>query len=362
MADTGFRDGKGRASSTMFGTGGPVTVSVAINSDIDVGGARRAANKMGIDAGMSETEAGSLALVVTEAARNIARYGRAGSVMLRSVNGNRQPMIEMIAIDSGPGLPDVAKAMTDGYSTGGTPGKGLGAMKRLSSEFDIWSSKQAGTVIVARFAISSRQVDDDVAGIGIVCTALKGEAECGDAWMVERSGSGVLAAVIDGLGHGPEAAVAADTAVDIIRRKKNSTLDEIMRAAHDALRSTRGAAVQIAIIDAIAGTLRSAGIGNISASINTRDGMKIIPAQPGIVGHQMSRVREVTLPWSTDSLLTMHSDGVSGRWRFETYPGLRLRDPAISAAVIHRDFARGRDDATIMMLRTGGEAREALST
>jgi hypothetical protein len=251
--------------------------------------------------------------------------------------------------------------MMDGYSTGGTPGKGLGAMKRLSSEFDIWSSNQAGTVIVARVAISSRKTGDDVAALGIVCTPLKGEAECGDAWIVERSGSGILAAVIDGLGHGPDAAVAADTAVDVIRRRKNSTLEEILKSAHDALRATRGAAVQIAIIDAGAGTLRSAGIGNISASINTRDGMKIIPAQPGIVGHQMSRVREITLPWSSDSLLAMHSDGVSAKWRFESYPGLRLRDPAISAAVIHRDFARNRDDATIMMLRTSGEVRAELT-
>jgi hypothetical protein len=135
----------------------------------------------------------------------------------------------------------------------------------------------------------------------------------------------------------------------------------MLRTAHDALKPTRGAAVQIAAIDTANRTITSAGVGNISASINTADGSKSIPSQPGIVGHQMSRVRELVLPWGNDSLLAMHSDGVSARWRLDAYPGLRLRDPAITAAVLYRDFARGRDDATILMVRTTNNARASVA-
>lgn len=342
----------GRPSSAPVGAGGPLNVIIPISGDSDVGSARRAANKIGMDAGMSETEAGSISLVVTEAARNIARYGGEGSIMLRLIDDNRQPMVEMIAIDKGPGIGDMSRAMSDGFSTGGTPGKGLGAIRRLSSEFDIWSSSTCGTVVVSRIAIASRKAESDVASIGVVCSPLRGETECGDAWMIDTTANGFIVALVDGLGHGPEAAVAADTAIAVIRRKRNSTLDEMLRSANDACKPTRGAAVQIATISTTSRTIVSAGVGNISASINTGGGSKSIPSQPGIVGHQMSRVREQTLPWSADSLLAMHSDGLSARWRLDSYPGLRLRDPAIIAAVLYRDFMRGRDDATILMVRS----------
>jgi len=300
---------------------------------------------------MSESDAGSVALAVTEAATNIARYGREGMIILRNAASTDMPVVEMIAVDNGPGIRDVGRAIADGFSTGGTSGEGLGAINRMASEFDIWSEPGCGTAIVARFGTSQKKTPLATMTIGVVCTALAGEAACGDAWLVEPIDTGVLVAVVDGLGHGPDAAIAAGSAIQLIQRNKTRSPVAILAATNAALRPTRGAAVQIAIIDLHAGTVRSAGAGNISTSVMAHEKSKSIPSQPGIVGHQMPKVREVVVPWTPGSMLAMHSDGISARWAIDTYPGLRLHDPALAAAVIYRDFARTRDDATMLVIR-----------
>ena len=340
------------------GVGGPVSQVVHIRDESDIGLARRSAARVAADAHMSENDAGALALVTTEAANNIARYGRDGLIILRSIGENDEKTVEMIAADKGPGIADLNRAFSDGYSTGGTPGKGLGAIKRMSRHFDMWSIADGGTSLVARFGakVESSALPSD---IGVVCSSLAGETSCGDAWMVEETPEGTLIALADGLGHGHDAAIAADTAIDLMRRRKRSSLIDILQLTHNALRSTRGAAIQIAVVERGKGTVRSAGVGNISASVITRGAFKGVPSQPGIVGHQMPTVREVTLPWERDSVLVMHSDGISAKWKIDSYPGIAMRDPALLAAVIYRDSARARDDATVVTYRAtaAGDAR-----
>lgn len=332
------------------GLGGPESVVIAIHDESDVGAARRAAGRLANAVGLDSTQAGSFALSVTEAATNVARYARDGMIVLRGMSNSDDPVVEMIAIDRGPGIRDLGRAMSDGFSTGGTPGNGLGAINRAATNFDLWSHAGAGTALIARFGVFRSQPVVPVR-IGVVCTPLAGEIACGDAWLVERTRHGFLVALVDGLGHGPDAAVAADSAIHMIRKNVERAPAEMLELANGSLRPTRGAAIQIATVDLRAQELRSAGVGNISTSVIYDDQSKSIPSQPGIVGHQMPKVREVVFPWKADSLLAMHSDGVSGRWSIDKYPGLRQRDPSLAAAVLYRDFARPRDDATILMLR-----------
>jgi hypothetical protein len=224
----------------------------------------------------------------------------------------------------------------------------------MSKEFDIWSAPDCGTAVVARFE-SRAEGNAARPNVGVICVAVAGETACGDAWIVEQIPNGTLIALVDGLGHGPDAAIAADTAISVIQRRKTSSLTDILQATHLALRSTRGAAVQLAIADVGSQTVRSVGVGNIATSAVTHSGTRSIPSQPGIVGMQMPHLREVSIPWSSDSLLVMHSDGVSARWKLDSLPGLRLRDPALSAAVLYREFSRARDDATIVTFRETGD-------
>ncbi len=332
------------------GRGGPESLVIAVREETEVGTARRAAARMASEAGLSESDSGSLALVVTEAAMNIARYGGGGSIILSDLRARGRNFIEMIAVDKGRGISDMTRALSDGYSTGGTPGKGLGAIRRMSGEFDLWSAPSLGTVLVARVPVSKRESESG-SNSGVVCTAIHGESVCGDAWLIESLREGLIIAVADGLGHGRDAAIAADAALDVVRRRKASSLADIFDFSSRALRATRGAALQVVKINLQSNTITSAGVGNISTSVSTHAQSKSLPSQPGIVGHQMPRVREQVIPWASDSMLVMHSDGVSARWKLETYPGLRARDPALTAAVLHRDFARTRDDATVLTYR-----------
>jgi hypothetical protein len=65
----------------------------------------------------------------------------------------------------------------------------------------------------------------------------------------------------------------------------------------------------------------------------------------------MRRVQEFSYPWEPDATLVVHSDGLSTRWRPESYPGLQRHDPAVMAGVLFRDFARARDDASVIVVR-----------
>ncbi len=124
-------------------------------------------------------------------------------------------------------------------------------------------------------------------------------------------------------------------------------------AMHAALRSTRGASLAVADLHYQRAELRYVGIGNISAVIAEGTNTRSLVSTNGTVGHEMHAVREFVYPWSERCALLMHSDGLQTRWHLGDYPGLAVRHPSIIAAVLFRDFHRGRDDATVLVTRAG---------
>jgi len=159
--------------------------------------------------------------------------------------------------------------------------------------------------------------------------------------------------VVDGLGHGSFAADAAREAERILSGGNQESVCGIVRDMHAALRKTRGAALAIAKIHFDKKLLTFAGVGNVSASIVSMGASRSIPSHNGTVGHQMSRVQEFTYPWNPDSILVMHSDGLGTHWTLEGYPGIWNKHPSVIAAILHRDFYRGRDDVTVLVAKAG---------
>jgi anti-sigma regulatory factor (Ser/Thr protein kinase) len=341
-------------SRTTYGSGsqkgGPQSFVVPVRDESDVGSARRMAARVAESCGMSESDAGALALITTEAATNIAKHARDGQILFRDMRPSGRAFVEMIAVDRGNGIADMSRALSDGFSTGGTAGKGLGAVSRMSEEFDIWSAAGTGTVLVARVPIKNG-ADSQRNNFAVICVPIAGETACGDAWLIVKEPRRTMIVLVDGLGHGADAAVAADAAIDTVKRRGIMSLTDTLQFVDAALRSTRGAAIQIATIDSGAGTITSVGIGNIVTSVVSHAGSKSIPCYPGIVGHRMPRPREVTVPWTNESLLVMHSDGLSAKWNLESYPGIKVRDPALLIAMLFRDTTRPRDDATVLAYR-----------
>src|SRR4051812_48909492 len=325
---------------------------LAVDDQSQIGGARRAAIGIAQSYGLSKETTGRAAIVVTEAATNLIRHARGGSIIVRGLIGSDASGIEILSLDKGPGILDVHRAMRDGFSTSGTGGQGLGGMQRLSNVFSVYSQRDAGTVILSRIYDDAGHavhepptpsIDDRG---GAICVPMRGETECGDAWRLGAANPHALL-LIDGLGHGPEAAGAARAATGSFTGEPfRSPIDSFLDI-HGALRGTRGAAMSICVLDEVAGLVEFVGVGNVDARVVTASESVHLFPQNGIVGHALPTPRISQAEWPAGACLIMHSDGLSGRWRLESYPGLRLAHPALIAGVLFRDFARERDDATI---------------
>jgi anti-sigma regulatory factor (Ser/Thr protein kinase) len=303
--------------------------------------------------GFDEQDQGRVALVLTEAANNAVLHGGGGEIVLRAFHGSA-PGIEAIIADRGPGIPDIGRALRDGYSTAGTSGGGLGAVKRLSNKFDIYSAAGTGTVLLVQVCARAAATTTDSTGRldnGAVCLPRSGETECGDAWAIGRSGDRHVLIVADGLGHGPDAARASRQAITTFHTRLSLPPPDLLGEIHLALRSTRGAAVAVAALDPGKREIRYAGVGNIAGAVVTGDETRSMVSHNGTVGHEVRKIQEFTYAWPPGALVIMHSDGLQTQWRLDRYPGLTARTPSLIAGLLYRDFTRGRDDVTIAAVR-----------
>jgi anti-sigma regulatory factor (Ser/Thr protein kinase) len=329
-------------------------LAFAINHASDVAAARRAGQKLADALGFSETRAGQLAIIITEAATNILKHAGEGVVYLSQAQCAAGPGVDVLAVDSGPGIADLATSLRDGVSTTGTAGNGLGALQRLSDVFDVYSMRGNGAAFFMRLWRDTPGPSACAVEVGALCVPLAGEEESGDGWAVSCDQFGATLLAADGLGHGPEAARAANEAIGALAKRPGAQAGELVNASHEALRITRGAALAAARIDFTAGELRFAGIGNISATVFEHDSRRALVSHNGIVGHNMRKVQEFSVPCPPGALCIMHSDGIQTQWDLDSYPGLLARRPALIAAMLMRDFIRRRDDAMVLVVRREG--------
>ena len=316
-----------------------------------VGEARRFAAELARSLAFDEISAGRLALVVNELGSNLVKHAKQGRLLIASRSfDQRDAEIELLSIDEGPGIADVGTCMRDGFSTSGTPGTGLGAAKRLSDDFDLHSSAPGGTLIVARVRPKPQQ-NDGRFRFGVVGTSAPGETVSGDGWSIAIDGAKLAAYMADGLGHGPMAEEAAQAAVAHFRKGPFNDLSEMLQSAHDKLKSTRGAAVTAAVVDADAEVIRYVGAGNVMVRVVSGVSDRTLLPQNGTVGVQIRRPQEVSTPWAAHAVVVVHTDGIMQRWPGAVLAPLLGRDPSLSAALLLRDFCRGHDDSTAMVVR-----------
>jgi anti-sigma regulatory factor (Ser/Thr protein kinase) len=336
-------------SVTAIAVVDPISISVVESSQ--VGEARRVANVLAERLGFDQTVRAEIAIVVTELATNLVRHAKAGEIVLRSLPPISGSGLEVMALDGGPGIANFSDALRDGFSTGSTPGTGLGAVNRLSGTFEMFSSHQFGTVLVAQFA--GRDLSSDSASplsFGWVCLPKPREEACGDScWVEAVDGGRTVILLADGLGHGLQAADASRQAVRLFRENPKLDGAQLLNVLHAGLRSTRGAAIAVADIRHGQGEIRFTGVGNISGTVVTGGSTRSMVSQNGTVGAEMRRVQEFNYPFTDDTVLVMHSDGLGSRWQLSQYPGLRFKHPSLIAGVLYRSHRRERDDVTVLV-------------
>lgn len=329
---------------------GAQTHEIPIDDASRVGQVRRVAAQVAQRAGFDEEDTGRVALVATELATNVLKHAGRGVMQVQAIAGDGGEGVELVAIDRGAGF-DYVACLADGMSTSGTRGIGLGAVQRQAQVVDLFSDAR-GSVVMARFFPRGGTYRD--VRYGASQRALGGAPECGDGWGIAWTGAQCSVVVVDGLGHGPLAHEAANAATRAFAEAGHADPATTMDALHAAMSGTRGGAVAIAAYDAAPGTMRFAGIGNISGALHSPDGSRGLASHPGIVGVQYRRAQSFDYADAAGKLLVLHSDGVNTRWSLRDYPGLAARHPAVIAAVLMRDFDRGRDDATVVVVALGG--------
>jgi anti-sigma regulatory factor (Ser/Thr protein kinase) len=326
-----------------------------------VGEARRHAAVLALALSLDETEAGRLALIVTELGTNLLRHARGGRLLIAAIPAAHQ--VEVLAIDEGPGIANVQLALQDGQSSGSTPGTGLGAVRRLASEFDIHSSVPDGTVCVARLRRAMQTAAGGVAQvepavqIGALCLPAPGETVCGDGWVAGIDGDRVSLLLADGLGHGPEAAKAAQAAAAAFGADPFAEPRAAVQRVHTALQTTRGAAVCALALDIGQASLTYCGAGNIVGRVLSGAFDKSIVTQHGTAGLRIRNPEHTQLELPPHALVIVHSDGIETRWKADRLLPVLRKDPALVAAILLRDHTRHRDDATVVVLRRKDELK-----
>ncbi|HET9518925.1 MAG TPA: SpoIIE family protein phosphatase [Actinoplanes sp.] len=308
---------------------------------------RRAAERLAVDLGMPPARGADLAIVAAETAGNLVKHAEQGVLLLRPVRADGQAGVELIAIDSGPGMRDVAHSIGDGNSTSGTLGIGLGAVVRQSSWVDLYSVPGSGTVLVVQVWPGAAPEPAWAAGL---TRPLTGETVSGDGYAVRTVDGRRQVLVCDGLGHGRLAAAATQEALRVFGATAAAPPAAVVEVLHRALHHTRGAALAVAELDGE--VVRFAGLGNIAAAVHHPDGTRRgLVSLPGIAGHQRRTIREYDHQLPAGAVLIMHSDGVVDRWNAADHPGLLTHSPQTIAATVLRDHGTRRDDACVLAAR-----------
>ena len=159
---------------------------LSIDDATQVPEARRTATRLAEELGFDATGAGNVALVITEIGTNIIKHGGSGQILINPLRRGDVRGIEIVGIDRGKGIADLERSLRDGYSTAGSPGTGLGAIRRLSAGFEIFSASSLGTAVLARLWARPLPTPENGprVAIGFAGAAHVGESVSGDAWAV----------------------------------------------------------------------------------------------------------------------------------------------------------------------------------
>ncbi|WP_210462747.1 MULTISPECIES: ATP-binding protein [Rufibacter] len=322
---------------------------------------RRDIAKIAEATGFTETEAGRVSLVITEMATNLVKHAdsKGGELLVKAIceENGKTCGVELICLDNGPGMSDPQRMMEDGVSTYGSMGQGLGAIKRQSDFFDIYSQRGIGTVILSRVyrkgkIPKSAARSEQKFQVGAVLVPKPGEKVSGDGWGLRLSLQGAHLLVLDGLGHGEHAHEAAQNALQAFKQQPKQTPSEMLRGIHALIKRTRGAVGAIAQWNTETNSLLFCGIGNIAGRVIMPDKSKSLLSYNGTLGMSMpNTINDQHLTWERGNIMILHSDGLKSRWDLSKYPELTRHDPTLIAAVLYKDNTRTTDDTLVVVVR-----------
>ncbi|QJW91421.1 SpoIIE family protein phosphatase [Spirosoma taeanense] len=315
---------------------------------------KREVRLLATELSFSAKKLGEIDIIIAELTSNLVKYAREGELLVRPITRTVNPGLEFISLDNGPGMVDTRRMMTDGVSTGGSLGQGLGAIGRLADVFQLYSLPGRGTVGLVRVFQKpvSPPIQPALADVQAVIVPRLGETACGDGIYSRLTTTALKVFLSDGLGHGLLAQKATQQALRTLESQYELNPATWLTAVHRATINSRGLAGTGAVFEFASRKWKLCGVGNIRAQINGSQKTRGYMAQNGILGYNIPRTLiEQEFSYEPGQCLIMASDGIQTRWNPARYPGAGRYDPTILAAAIYKEHARRTDDVSVLVAR-----------
>ncbi|CAM3550865.1 SpoIIE family protein phosphatase [Flavobacterium chungbukense] len=314
---------------------------------------KREIHNLALHLGFTPHRAAETDIIIAELTSNLIKYAGGGDLLYRSNHNGNCNEIEIYCLDKGVGIENTARIMNDGYSTSSTLGQGIGAIKRLSNDFQIYSMKGWGTVQYIKICDKSEiSIPSSVTGLDLSALSVNypGERLCGDGYHVKYLRNGFQIFTGDGLGHGMHAHEAVQQSIRAFKQCTEKNPAAVLRYVHEHVKKSRGLVATVACVDYETESWNICGIGNINTRIYNGLENKTYTAYNGIVGHNIPRtLNSTSIPYQKHQIIVMHSDGLRTRWNLSDLSSIIKQSPGIIASALYKDNVRGTDDATILV-------------
>jgi anti-sigma regulatory factor (Ser/Thr protein kinase) len=328
----------------------PTQARFVVKDQSFVGATRRGIRTLAEHAGLTGEPLGRLDIITTELATNLAKHADGGGEIIAIESSTQDNVgINLISLDRGPGISNIEEVLLDGFSTTGTMGGGLGAIKRQSDLFEINSIPDKGTAIHCIVSQSpDRSKNPYPIEIGAISLPHPGETDCGDAIAAASRDDLTSILVVDGLGHGPGAAEAANKAVQVFNKTPFDDPAHTVEKIHIELAGTRGAAIALVHIHLSTNQVDFVGVGNIACRVYSNYSSKGCASVQGIVGGRIGSLKQYSYDWAPEAGLLMYSDGIKSA---ASLRASKSTSAILEAAEIYRDYCRITDDSTVVVVR-----------
>jgi anti-sigma regulatory factor (Ser/Thr protein kinase) len=315
---------------------------------------KREIHLLAIGLGFSAKKIGEVDIIVAELSSNLVKYTKTGEILVKPATEGSNKGLELISLDNGPGMTDPVRMMTDGVSTGGSLGQGLGAIRRLADTFQLYSVPGWGTIGLVRVFQKPVKTTEAIpkATVQALIVPKPGETACGDGCFYKLTSTSLSVFLGDGLGHGLLAQQAVQQALRTVAQQYDSSPASWLTAVHRTAIGTRGLVATGAVFDFVSRKWKVCGVGNIKTQLSSQQQTKNYLAQNGILGYNLPRVlTDQEMGYEPGQCLVMASDGLQTRWSLARYPYIGRYDPIVLAAALYKEHARQTDDMSVVVAR-----------
>ncbi|MEW6330764.1 MAG: hypothetical protein AB1560_04800 [Pseudomonadota bacterium] len=313
--------------------------------------------------GFSDLKREHMELVCNEMVTNQNKFAEGNGLVQIWESNDPAPALDMFAFDYGKGILNVQSAMRDGYTTAGTMGKGLGAIRRLSDLSEIYSLPVEhsgdcdwhGTAVWSRFY----RHDSDPEyfhDLGAYTRAYHDSTFNGDLIQVRIGTNKTRWLHMDGLGHGREAAEVVEGVGQFL--DDETPVDGLMQRLSTRLKGTRGAVAMISEIDKVSRSMTICGVGDMVAYLISSGEKKAISFSPGVLGHAHRSLETFGFPFPDQALLITASDGLRRSMTLRSFPDLWRLHPQLIALVLGQVMGRHNDDRSVFAIRVNPNMRK----